>query len=113
MVSVKGPSFDYYAILEDDGSFCIHEGVYPESDQGTLWCAGQASTAAQSQTPLLYPADCPLERWQATGQDIHSLVADPLFADPDNGDFTLSPNSPALKLGFQPIDTSTVGPRVR
>ena len=51
--------------------------------------------------------------WQKAGYDVHSLVADPLFVAPDKGDFTLRPASPALKLGFQPIDLSTVGPRRR
>ena len=40
---------------------------------------------------------------------MHSLVADPLFRDPDHGDFTLMPGSPAAKIGFKPIDTSQVG----
>jgi hypothetical protein len=40
-----------------------------------------------------------------------SVVADPLFVDPENGDFTLKSDSPALKLGFEPIDVSKVGPR--
>ena len=40
------------------------------------------------------------------------LIADPLFADPDNGDFTLDPASPAItELGFAPIDMSDVGIR--
>jgi parallel beta-helix repeat protein len=52
-----------------------------------------------------------LEEWQAAGQDEHSLIADPLFEDVENHDFRLKPDSPALKLGFQPIDLSTVGPR--
>jgi hypothetical protein len=52
-----------------------------------------------------------LEEWQRMGQDVHSVVADPLFVDPENGDFTLRPDSPALALGFQPIDLSKVGPR--
>ena len=43
--------------------------------------------------------------------DAESLVADPLFADPDKNDFTLLADSPALKIGFRPIDISTVGPR--
>jgi hypothetical protein len=51
------------------------------------------------------------EDWQKKGQDGESNVADPLFADPEKGDFTLKPESPALKLGFQPIDLSRVGPR--
>jgi hypothetical protein len=40
---------------------------------------------------------------------VHSLVADPFFADPDHFDFTLKPDSPAAKIGFQPIDMSQVG----
>jgi hypothetical protein len=51
------------------------------------------------------------EEWQKTGQDVHSVIADPLFVDPEHGDFTLRPDSPALALGFQPIDLSQVGPR--
>jgi parallel beta-helix repeat protein len=49
--------------------------------------------------------------WQAKGQDKHSLIADPLFIAPDKNDFRLKPGSPALKLGFKPIDMSKVGPR--
>jgi hypothetical protein len=49
------------------------------------------------------------EAWQAKGVDRHSLVADPQFADPAHGDFRLKPGSPALKLGFRPIDTSRNG----
>jgi len=49
------------------------------------------------------------EAWQKRGHDRHSIVADPLFEDPENGNFTLKPESPALKLGFKPIDTSKIG----
>jgi len=53
-----------------------------------------------------------LSEWQAaTGNDRHSIVADPGFKDLANFDFTLSPDSPALPLGFRPIDLSDVGPR--
>ena len=51
------------------------------------------------------------EQWQAEGHDLHSLYVDPMFVDPENHDFRLRPDSPALKLGFQPIDMSHVGPR--
>jgi len=50
-----------------------------------------------------------LEEWQAKGVDRHSVVADPQFVDPAHGDFRLKPGSPALKLGFRPIDTSRNG----
>ena len=52
-----------------------------------------------------------LDQWQAKGLGRHSLVADPKFADPARGDFSLRPDSPALQLGFKPIDLSRVGPR--
>jgi hypothetical protein len=51
------------------------------------------------------------EAWKEKGLDKDSVVADPLFVDPDKGDFTLKPDSPALKLGFRPIDVTKVGPR--
>ena len=49
------------------------------------------------------------KEWQALGLDRHSLVADPQFANSARHDFRLKPKSPALALGFQPIDTSRVG----
>jgi hypothetical protein len=47
--------------------------------------------------------------WQAKGMDRHGLVADPEFVAPLAGDFSLRPTSPALQLGFQPIDASQIG----
>jgi hypothetical protein len=52
-----------------------------------------------------------LQKQQRDGVDAHSLAIDPLFVEPDNGDFRLRPDSPALKLGFVPIDLSKVGLR--
>ena len=50
---------------------------------------------------------------QDNGLDHDSIVADPMFIDPDHGDFRLKPESPALKLGFRQIDLNTVGVRPR
>ncbi len=50
--------------------------------------------------------------WRAGGQDEGSAIADPLFVNASKFDFRLRPESPALKLGFVPIDMSAVGPRV-
>lgn len=55
--------------------------------------------------------DWTFEQWQARGQDEHSLIADPKFVDPEHDDFDLQDDSPAFKLGFDPIDVTNVGPR--
>lgn len=49
--------------------------------------------------------------WQKGGQDSGSIVADPKFKDVDSRDFTLLPDSPAISLGFVPIDLEKAGPR--
>jgi hypothetical protein len=49
--------------------------------------------------------------WQKKGQDTNSLIADPRFVNPMQGDFTLQVGSPAFKLGFLPIDLKGVGVR--
>ncbi len=41
--------------------------------------------------------------------DQHSAVGDPLFVDPATGNFRLQSGSPALGLGFQPIDQDSIG----
>ena len=47
-----------------------------------------------------------LLEWQGTGFDRNSIAGDPLFIDPENGDYRVQPESPALKLGFKnfPMD---------
>jgi hypothetical protein len=37
------------------------------------------------------------------------VIADPLFVSPETGDWTLRPESPALKLGFTPFDWRKAG----
>lgn len=50
-----------------------------------------------------------LEDWQAAGHETGSIIADPKFADPKADNFTLAPDSPAIKLGFKPFDYSKAG----
>lgn len=51
------------------------------------------------------------EELQDLGYDLHSIYDDPRFIALDKYDFTLQEDSPALALGFKPIDNSDVGPR--
>ncbi len=64
--------------------------------------------------PVSFPGGLDLEAWRAQrGHDRRSMVADPFFVAPENGDFTLRPDSPASRIGFAPFDVSAAGPRVR
>ena len=71
-------------------------------DAGTIWvddvCLKEAQTLDEWAS------------WQALGNDQHSLVADPLFVNAAKDDYRLQPNSPAFKLGFQPIPVEKIGP---
>ena len=55
--------------------------------------------------------DQALDEWQERGKDVHSVITDPSFVNPEHYDFRLLTNYPAFDLGFQPIDMSKVGPR--
>ncbi|OGV72001.1 MAG: hypothetical protein A3K19_22095 [Lentisphaerae bacterium RIFOXYB12_FULL_65_16] len=47
--------------------------------------------------------------WQEMGLDRNSVVADPRFVDAAKNDYRLKPESPALKLGFEPIPVDRIG----
>ncbi|WFB37817.1 right-handed parallel beta-helix repeat-containing protein [Kiritimatiellota bacterium B12222] len=60
------------------------------------------------------PADKNFAKWKTLFDgkyDNQSIVADPLFVDPLTHDYRLNPESPALELGFEPIDSSRIGLR--
>ena len=56
-------------------------------------------------------SDKVLEKLQADGVDANSRAVDPMFVDPENGDFSFKPGSPALDMGIEPIDVSKIGLR--
>ncbi|MFC1713994.1 right-handed parallel beta-helix repeat-containing protein [Candidatus Poribacteria bacterium] len=85
------------------------EGSMPaESDYNVIFHAGGKELVNKG-----IPGIDSFEDWQKRDLDNHSIVADPLFVDPANDDYSLKPDSPALKLGFRPIDMSRVGLRGR
>jgi hypothetical protein len=55
------------------------------------------------------PAGMTFEQWRQKGHDRNSIIADPLFADPERFNFRMDPNSPALATGFKPFDYSKAG----
>lgn len=52
-----------------------------------------------------------LKMQRAGGADLKSRSVDPMFVDPQNGDFRFKPNSPAVEMGIVPIDLSKIGLR--
>lgn len=83
-------------------------------DRGDLWKRDSELTADYNlywnmAGPVVMQNGVDFAKWQAKGRDVHGLVADPRFVDPKNGDFRLKPDSPALALGFKPIDLKDVG----
>jgi hypothetical protein len=61
--------------------------------------------------PVVFNRGHDLAARQTAGQDLGSIVADPKFKDPEKGDFTLQPGSPALAIGFEPLDPAAAGRR--
>ena len=114
------------ALSRDEGhsAFTLERNIVPDRPGQPIFVGGYAAQTVDSAIhsdrnlfwtisgkPLRMTVYQDFDRWQDGGQDPHSLVADPLFTDPQAGDFTLSPDSPAFALGFKPIDLSTVGVR--
>lgn len=101
----KGEVFARNIVLWKDGPL-IKEKDWPGF--ATLWDYNlYFREAAEPVEFMKYSFD----QWKAKGLDQHSVIADPRFVDPANRNFALQPDSPALGLGFKPIDLSRVGPR--
>jgi len=73
-----------------------------ETDHNCYWNAAG---------PVRFPGQMKLADRQAAGQDEGSIAADPGFADPAAGDFTLAADSPVRGLGFTPLDPAAAGRR--
>ena len=90
------------ANLYQNNSFTKENGVYR---QNLIWPAdekvGVAGTGASRKDSWA--------AWLKLGQDEGSAIADPQFVDASKPDWRLKATSPAFKLGFKPIDLSTVG----
>ena len=86
-----------------------------KADKNLVWSTNAKVLGAQNRFPSrVYEPNEPVlswEQWQALGYDGHSIVADPGFKDPANGDFRLSEDTPTRQMGFQPFCLDEAGPR--
>ena len=85
------------------------------ADSNLVWSTAGKVLGAQNRFPsrIYEPSEAVMswEDWQALGNDQHSIITDPGFKDPTNGDFSLADDSPALKIGFKPFPLGQAGPR--
>jgi hypothetical protein len=104
--------------VEDHTSFRFERNiVWWESDAPLVkgdWSKGVVTRANcfwHGGRPVVFPGDIDLVGRQAAGQDEGSLVADPGFADPTRGDFSVPADSPISRLGIEIGDAAAAGPR--
>ena len=101
VLAAAGPGAQPMAIVETSEhwlNFSKHFGQGFGATHNTYWSPISDLRAAPDVTPL-----GSWKAWQAAGHDAQSRIADPLFIDPENGNFGLRPGSPALKSGFVPL----------
>jgi S1-C subfamily serine protease len=57
----------------------------------------------------VFPDRASLEAAQANGTDKNSVYGDPMFIDPQSGDFRVAEGSPALRVGFKNFSMDDFG----
>ena len=98
-------AFERNIVLLGDGKLFAH--VDTNWNDGRVWLADNVYWKPDG--PIKNFAGKSWADWQFMGRDNTSVVADPLFVAPEKGDWTLRPESPALKLGFVPFDWKLAG----
>jgi hypothetical protein len=63
-----------------------------ESNRNLYWCTGDPEAGERF-----------LDEAQSFGTDTDSLAVDPGFRDAARGNFELTPDAPALAIGFRPL----------
>lgn len=54
--------------------------------------------------PALVDGSLKFDDWRKRGYDANSIFVDPMFAAPQNGDFRIKKDSPAIAFGFHPLE---------
>ena len=81
------------------------------ADYNVLWDVSNKTPVGAQDSAGRGGAQHTLASIQQTGIETHSKVVDPGFKNLAKRDFALPPNSPAIAMGFKPLDLSDVGPR--
>lgn len=106
---IRGSSLQRNILFHDGGKATFYDEArvkfWPlayardaDTDRNLYYCTGDPAAAQDF-----------LDAKHKEGIDRESVAADPMFADWKAGNFALQPGSPALKLGFVPIDQSKIG----
>ena len=98
-------AFEHNIVLMGEGRLFAH--VDKNWDDGRVFLADNIYWKPDGPIPDF--AGKSWSDWQFLGRDTDSVVADPLFVAPEKGDWTLRPESPALKVGFVPFDWKNAG----
>jgi hypothetical protein len=104
--------------IEDHTSFIFRRNIV-YFDRGNLMGKTHLNTNCAFEQNLYFDASGrpvqfygkTFEEWQALGQDIGSVIADPCFVCPEKGDFRFRPDAPLAVTGFEAFDLSAAGPR--
>jgi hypothetical protein len=90
----------------------ISASWFVQCDSNIYWRSGGNPVLFQKLSPdgsSVYDR-IDFEQWQSeTGFDGNSYVTDPMFTNPEEGDFSFKSGSPYEKIGFEPIDVSLIG----
>lgn len=107
------------------GNSFLRNVVHYSSEQAVLYAiygkfdfnttTSDYNTIYHADLPLLVPYMATSDnlqwlKWKYSGLDKNSAMADPLISNILAGDYTIAPNSPAIKLGFKPIPFDKIGP---
>ena len=105
---------EHVSLLFTNNIIYYNEGLLYMSMGGDSWVKAKLVVDnncywdTRTKTPKLHN-DLSFADWQKLGRDKHSIIADPLFVNPEKFDFRFKNASIAKKIGFKPFDYSKAG----
>jgi hypothetical protein len=91
-----------YGYIYTDNTDDFNENWVSEMNNNLYWRIGGR--------PITYNPDSDFPFWKSQrGWDSNSLEADPMFRDPENGDFSFADPRNAAAIGFVPVDWTQSG----